>query len=127
VLEPIDLVVAIGERPEDTLTKFAQAAGKVLTWPDGLTYRRDRVVVWFVREDEPPFAMAPRRGRAERIRHQRKYAEGDLRWHSFYFRGPEGRQNLKAQNLTIFCQIAEGIDEETWLYHLRRGAAGIPG
>ncbi len=40
---------------------------------------------------------------------------------SFFFRGPENRHNLKAQNLTIFSQIAEGIDEDTWMYHLRRG------
>jgi hypothetical protein len=55
------------------------------------------------------------------VRHLRKYAEGDLRWHSFYFRGPDGRHNLKAQNLAVFCQIAEGIDEATWMFHLRRG------
>jgi hypothetical protein len=46
---------------------------------------------------------------------------GDLRYHSFYFRGPHGKHNLKAQNLSIFCQIADGIDEGTWLFHLRRG------
>src|SRR5690606_29458151 len=56
----------------------------------------------------------------DRIRHRRKYAEGDMRYHSFYFRGPAGRHNLRAHNLAIFSQIAEGIDEETWLYHLRR-------
>ena len=44
-----------------------------------------------------------------------------MRNDSFYFRGPAGRHNLKAQNLVIFSQIAEGIDEETWLFHLRRG------
>jgi hypothetical protein len=44
-----------------------------------------------------------------------------MRWHSFYFRGPDGRHNLRAQNLAVFCQIGEGIDEETWLFHLRRG------
>jgi hypothetical protein len=64
--------------------------------------------------------MLPIPGRAERIRHLRKYAEGNLRWNSFYFRGPDNRHNLKAQNLAIFCQIAEGIDEETWMFHLRR-------
>jgi hypothetical protein len=57
----------------------------------------------------------------ERIRHRRKYAGGDMRYHSFYFRGPGARHNLRAQNLNIFCQIAAGIDEDTWLYHLRRG------
>ena len=65
--------------------------------------------------------MRPEPGRAERIRHHRKYAEGNLRWHSFYFRGGDGRHNLKAQNLTVFAQIAQGIDEQTWMFHLRRG------
>lgn len=60
-------------------------------------------------------------GRAERFRHHRKYAEGNMRYHSFFFRGPGNRQNLKAQNLTVFSQIADGIDEDTWLFHLRRG------
>ena len=59
-------------------------------------------------------------GKAERIRHHRKYAEGDVRYKSFYFRGPTGKHNLKAQNLGVFCQIAEGIGEETWMFHLRR-------
>jgi hypothetical protein len=51
----------------------------------------------------------------------RKYAEGELPEHrSFYFRGPEGKLNLRVQNLNMFIQIAEGVDDETWLYHLRR-------
>jgi hydroxymethylpyrimidine pyrophosphatase-like HAD family hydrolase/energy-coupling factor transporter ATP-binding protein EcfA2 len=50
----------------------------------------------------------------------RKYAEGELAEdESFYFRGPEGRLNLRAQNLSIFKQLARGIDDETWLHHLR--------
>jgi hypothetical protein len=60
-------------------------------------------------------------GRAERIRHLRKYAEGNMGYHSFFFRGPGNRQNIRAQNLAVFSQIAEGIDEETWMFHLRRG------
>ena len=52
--------------------------------------------------------------------YRRKYAEGELRPElCFYFRGPEGKLNLKAQNLAIFLQIAEGIDDETWLFHLK--------
>jgi hypothetical protein len=65
--------------------------------------------------------MTIERGRTERIRHHRKYAVGDMRFDSVYFRGPGSRHNLKAQNLVIFSQIADGIDEETWLYHLHRG------
>ena len=44
-----------------------------------------------------------------------------MHYHSFFFRGPGSRHNLKAQNLAVFSQIAEGIDEDTWLFHLRRG------
>jgi hypothetical protein len=40
---------------------------------------------------------------------------------SFYFRGPDGGLNLRAQNLIVFMQLAEGVDEGTWMYHLRRG------
>ena len=40
---------------------------------------------------------------------------------SFYFRGPEGKLNLRAQNLLLFIQLAEGVDDDTWQYHLRQG------
>jgi len=29
--------------------------------------------------------------------------------------------NLRAHNLVIFAQIAEGIDDRTWEFHLRAG------
>jgi hypothetical protein len=55
-------------------------------------------------------------------RHKRYYAEDELEEpRVFYFHGPENRLNLRAQNLTVFVQMAAGIDDETWLYHLRRG------
>lgn len=121
ILSSIDVVVAIGHSPERTLAKFSAATGQALTWPEDLSYQPDRVIFWWLGEGRPPFSMQPQPGRAERIRHLRKYAEGDLRWHSFFFRGPNGRHNLKAQNLVVFSQIAEGISEETWMFHLRRG------
>ncbi|WP_019592590.1 HAD family hydrolase [Thioalkalivibrio sp. ALRh] len=119
ILAPVDIVIAIGSSPEETLAKFGRATGRTVPWSDSLTREPEQVIAWFI--DEPPFAMRPMPGRAERVRHHRKYAEGDLRWHSFYFRGPDSRHNLKAQNMAIFCQIAQGIDEQTWLFHLRRG------
>ena len=59
--------------------------------------------------------------KTERTRHSRKYVEGNLGAHSFYFRGPEGKLNLKATNLMLFLMLADGVDEDTWLFHLRRG------
>ena len=118
VLRPIDVVIAIGHSPEKTLGTYARASGRALTWPEGLRSEEGKVVAWFVRDNETPFSMRPRPGRAERIRHLRKYAEGNMRHRSFFFRGPDQRHNLRAHNLAAFCQIAEGIDEPTWMFHL---------
>ncbi len=115
-----DVVIAVGGSPEKTLREFAVAAGRTAAELHGLRRGNDEVVCWSVRADEPPFAMRVIPGQAERIRHHRTYAEGDVRYNSFYFRGPVGKHNLKAQNLNVFCQIAEGIGEETWMFHLRR-------
>ena len=40
---------------------------------------------------------------------------------SFYCRGPDGKLNLRAQNLIMFRQLADGVDDATWLNHLRKG------
>lgn len=121
LLETISVVIAIGHSPEKTLGSFARAIYQTLDWPPGLVYQPGQAVTWHVKSGEPPFQIQPQPSRAERLRHCRKYAEGDLMWHSFYFRGPEGKSNLKAQNLAIFSQLVQGIDEETWMFHLRRG------
>ena len=117
----VDVVIAVGPAPQKTTKKFADAIGQPLHWPSGLSNGRDQAVVWFPRRDDPPFSIEVLPGSAERIRHHRKYAEGNMRERSFFFRGPENRLNLKAQNLAVFVQIAEGIDEASWLFHLRRG------
>ena len=120
-LSLVDVVIAVGGSPAVTLKAFADVTGKTLTWPDGLSHQSGHAVVWFPRSGKAPFSMRILSGRVDRLRHLRKYAEGNMRDRSFYFRGPAHRHNLKAHNLAAFCQIAEGIDEETWLFHLRRG------
>jgi hypothetical protein len=120
-LSLVDAAIAVGHSPEKTLKAFADAAKQGFIWPEGLSYQKDHAVVWFPHSKKAPSPMRIISGRNERIRHLRKYAEGNMRHNSFYFRGPARRHNLKAQNLVIFAQIAEGIDEETWPFHLYRG------
>ena len=60
-------------------------------------------------------------GRSERVRHSRKYVEGHLGSHSFFFRGPDKKLNLRAHNLMLFVLMADGVDDDTWTYHLRNG------
>jgi hypothetical protein len=64
--------------------------------------------------------MTPHQPAEKAERHIRKYAEGELgEDRSFYFRGPSNALNLRAQNLSLFLQIADGVDDETWLHHLK--------
>ena len=121
VLKLVDVIIAVGPSPERTIRKFADAIGQSVTWPEGLDNTRDTATVWFPRESGLPHSIRIIPGTAERIRHHRKYAEGNMRHRSFFFRGPDNRLNIRAHNLTMFVQIADGLDDETWLYHLRRG------
>jgi hypothetical protein len=80
------------------------------------------VLLWFRHRDEPPMKVAAYPCKTERRRHRRKYAEGELPPdRSFYFRGPEAKLNLRAQNLMVFLQIGDGVDDETWDFHRRNG------
>jgi hypothetical protein len=119
VLQRVDTVVAVGKDAATTLRAFASATGAELpdfTPPD---LERGEVLLW--RRGEAPVHLRARAARSQLRRHRRKYAAGALppEW-SFYFRGPEGKLTLRAQNLLIFLQLAEGIDEATWTHHLRR-------
>jgi hypothetical protein len=116
----IDVVIAVGPSPETTMENFSDATGRPLHWPQGLAHKAGQAIIWFPATGEPPSPMSIMPPKGDRVRHRRKYAEGNMRYNSFYFRGPGNRHNLKAHNLAIFSQIAEGIDEETWLFHLRR-------
>ncbi len=121
ILSLVDIIIAVGPSPEKTLRGFCEASGHELLWPQGLSHEVGRAVLWFPRTDQPPVSMGIIPPIADRVRHRRKYAEGDLFKNSFYFRGPGKRQNLKARNLTTFALLSEGIDEDTWLFHLRKG------
>jgi HAD superfamily hydrolase (TIGR01484 family) len=120
ILAMIDVVIAVGPFPETTMKSFSDAAGRPLLWPQDLSYKAGQAIVWFPETGQPPYPMSIIPPKEDRIRHRRKYAEGNMHYHSFYFRGPSNRHNLKAQNLATFSQIAEGIGDETWLFHLRR-------
>lgn len=127
-LETVDTVVAVGAEPEKTLARFAQAihvAPPRVEENAAATHAGSdpsSVLVWLRREARGPFRVHVVPARAQHTRHIRKYAEGELPpERCFYFRGPGGKLNLKAQNLILFNQIAAGVDDATWLYHLRCG------
>jgi hypothetical protein len=121
VLHDIDVALVLGKDPEETLRLFAKERSESLPSSSG-ALEDGEALVWRPRVDEPPFPLRIAPSKLERRRHRRKYAEGELpEERSFYFRGPEGKLNLRAQNLMLFMQMAEGVDDATWLHHLQQG------
>jgi HAD superfamily hydrolase (TIGR01484 family) len=122
VLAEVDVLLAVGDTPEATLGDFARARGLGLPPGQPGSLPPGQALVWQPNEAVGPVRVCVEPPRTERRRHRRKYAQGELQEEeNFYFRGPEGKLNLRAQNLVIFLQLAEGVDDETWAYHLRRG------
>ncbi|HWR54756.1 MAG TPA: HAD-IIB family hydrolase [Bryobacteraceae bacterium] len=120
-LASVGVVIAIGEDPRRTFRGFGKALGvDVPAVEEHLS--PGEALVWFRSSGAAPQRIKPEMASIERRRHRRKYAEGELPPdRSFYFRGPEGKLNLRAQNLIVFMQMADGVDDETWMHHLRRG------
>lgn len=120
VLATIETLIVIGDHVDETVRELCDVAGLEVPQlaatgrlPAGqaLYWRTSTGATQLVHTTPP---------KTERKRHVRKYAEGNLgRTRSFYFRGPDGKLNLKAHNLQLFVHLAEGIDDETWLFHAK--------
>jgi HAD superfamily hydrolase (TIGR01484 family) len=121
-LEAADTILAVGDEPQKTIAAFCSAVGEPLPpFPEDLRLEKLEVLAWFRGKGRAPMRVRVEPGNAERRRHRRKYALGDIHEKSFYFRGPGKKLNLRAQNLAMFLQMAEGVDDATWMYHLRQG------
>jgi len=120
LLAHVDTLLVLGAAPAETFSEFAASVGEQppalgvgsLDVGELLLWRRGE------REARPLRTIEPA---TERKRHARKYAAGDLEDCSFYFRGPKNELNLRAQNLQVFLQMADGVDDATWRHHLERG------
>jgi phosphoglycolate phosphatase (TIGR01487 family) len=122
ILKAVNGIIAVGSDPQAVIDQFQSATGKTLR--DAQMPRRSvppgHVLLWLQFDSQEPADVIVEPAKAELRRHRRKYAAGELGTDkSFYFRGPEGRLNLRAQNMNTFAQMAQGVDEETWIHHLR--------
>ena len=119
-LDCVDRALAVGDEAQAALAVFARAHG--LAEPDGAGSVERGEVLTLCRTDPAPrrFKVIP--GTTERRRHLRKYAEGKLGDDkAFFFRGAEGKLRLRATNLIMFLEMADGVDDETWEWHRVRG------
>lgn len=119
-LRSIDVALAVGRDPYTTIQSFAgRAEVRAAESGRGVILEKSQALAWF-RDRDGLLLLDVEPSKGERRRHRRKYAEGDIQEKSFYFRGPDGKLNLRAQNLAIFVQMAEGVDDGTWLHHLQQ-------
>jgi hypothetical protein len=122
VLEQLEWVVAVGPGAPDTLASFAAVLGLPAPPAPEAPLEAGEALAWRRESAEAPMRLRSRPPRTERRRHIRKYSQGELGVDkSFHFRGPDNRLNLRAQNLMLFLQIADGVDDATWEHHLNRG------
>jgi hydroxymethylpyrimidine pyrophosphatase-like HAD family hydrolase len=122
ILRSVDTLIAVGSRPGETIDQFCQSVGDAQPNLDIADLDTGEVLLWRRAEPDRPTRVRIIPSTSERRRHVRKYAEGELPpERSFYFTGAEGKLHLRAQNLILFLQLADGVDDGTWKYHLRKG------
>lgn len=121
-LREIDVVLAVGDRPDRLLKATAGAMGAPLRDVNPARLASDEAWVWDRRSGPAAAIIRVARAKVERTREHRIAVDGELApGASFYFRGPDQKLNLRAQNLVTFLQLAAGVDDDTWHYHLRQG------
>jgi hypothetical protein len=121
-LESINVIIGVGSSALAILREVSQAIGQPLPGTVPSTLNQDEGLVWFRHTQQAPLRVQLVQPKQLSQRHRRKYAEGRIGENvSFYFCGPEGKLHLRAQNLALFRQIAQGVDEQTWLFHLHQG------
>jgi hydroxymethylpyrimidine pyrophosphatase-like HAD family hydrolase len=118
----IDTVIAVGRDPGVVLAAVPCSAAAATAVPVELGLGPGEAIVWSTHLGDAAIRINGIAPEGEHRRHVRKYAEGELgEDRSFYFRGAQGQLNLRAQNLALFMQLADGVDDETWLHHLAAG------
>jgi hypothetical protein len=121
-LQPVEALIAVGASAERSITSFALGLDQTKPPLGKLEPKPGHAWLWSHDHGSRPIRFRTNQPKSEHRRHRRKYVVGSLSDdESFYFRGPKGRLNLRAENLGIFIQMAKGVDVETWLHHLKRG------
>jgi hydroxymethylpyrimidine pyrophosphatase-like HAD family hydrolase len=119
VLQKIGTLITIGDNPRYPFEQFGEKLRRTI--PGNIpALGEQEICVWRFDTGEAPFKAHYQQPRRLQQRHRKKYATGDMGDNSFVFTGPEGRLHLVANNLMLFTHIAEGVDEETWAWHLHR-------
>lgn len=120
LLDIVSTVVGVGSGGRTAIELFCRASQRPTPRAPAAEPRSDQVYI--LTPGNEIELISPCKPKEKQKRHARKYALGELgEDKSFYFSGPDGALNLRAQNLSAFLQMAAGVDDRTWLHHLKGG------
>lgn len=120
LLEQTTTVIAVGDDPVATLRSFAHITGDTIPAMPDTVLQKGEAMVWHRPSGEAPFLVRTAVPQQVLQRHKRKYSAGDMGPDSFIFTGRENKLQLKANNLQTFTELSQGVDDDTWMYHLEK-------
>ena len=121
-LQGVEALIAIGALADRTITSFTLGLDETKPQLGKLEPKVGHAFLWSRSHGPRAIRFRTNQPKSEHRRHRRKYVVGSLSDdESFYFRGPKNALNLRAENLAIFIQMGKGVDEATWLHHLKNG------
>jgi hydroxymethylpyrimidine pyrophosphatase-like HAD family hydrolase len=118
-LAKVGMVLTVGDNPAYPIEQFCKVLD--IAVPAGIpVLGENEVCIWERDESMSPYPAHYRLPRQLQQRHKKKYAQGDMDYNSFVFTGRQNQLHLVANNLMLFLHISEGIDTDTWMFHLQR-------
>ncbi len=121
VLEHVDWIISIADKPEAAIEQCCEIMDEQLPEFHPPEDRRVHQALAWKRGDARPVWFSRFAPRSNAQRHQHSYYEGEMDEDlQFVFRGPENKLSLAIGNLKDFVKTAAGIDDETWMFHLKR-------
>ena len=119
LLKKAGTIMVVGENTEEPVKQFCRICN--IENPEQIpAIQNGEACIYDVDTGNTPYVIKYNPPQQLQQRHKRKYALGDMGDNSFIFSGSENKLNLKANNLSMFVHIAEGVDDDTWNYHLQK-------
>ncbi len=121
VLEGVDWMVSIADDPKEALhavcERMERSVPAIRQPEDNKTHH---ALAWHMKDDETIW-FSRLQAESDNQRYRHSLFEGEMEEeHQFVFRGANNQFSLRATNLKRFIELAAGLDDETWLFHLQR-------
>ncbi len=120
IVKNVDWIISIADKPADAIAGCCKLIGQAPPeFPQPEVLREHLALAWR-RGDESARWFVGFEPESDRKRHAHSHYEGEMdREWQFVFRGPNSKLQLATPNLKQFINIATGVDDATWNFHLR--------